>query len=154
VSSTAHLRAALAVLAVFLGSGLWLEALLGLRSPLLLDDPLRRELLRLGHAHGGLLALVNVALGWGQERLRTPEALAGPARAVALAGGVAVGLGFIGGGLWHGPTDPGPLVLLVPAGAFGLLAALTLTVLARPDEPWLPRPPEQAGPRGDSDPGR
>ena len=40
-------------------------------------------------------------------------------------------VGFVGGGLWHGPTDPGPLVLLVPAGAFMLLAAVAATALVR-----------------------
>jgi len=130
-----HLRASLVVLAVFLCTGLLLEALLGLRSSAWLDDTLRRELLRLGHAHGGLLALLNLGLAWALERLGTPAVWARRVRLGALVGALAVGLGFIGGGLWHGPTDPGPLVLVVPAGALLLLSSVLAVALLRASEP-------------------
>jgi hypothetical protein len=107
----------------------------GLRTRGLLDDELQREFLRLGHAHGGVLAAVNLALAWGLERLATPDAWARRIRVAALLGAASVGLGFVGGGLWHGPTDPGPLVLAVPAGAMSLLAALVTTALLRPNDP-------------------
>lgn len=126
-----HLRLALATTALFLAMGLWLEAMLGLRTAGLVDDELRREFLRLGHAHGALLGLVNVALAYALERLRTPVAWATRIRPAALVGALAVGLGFVGGGLWHGPTDPGPLVLAVPAGAMLLLSSLGAAVLLR-----------------------
>lgn len=135
-----HLRLGLATTALFLALGVGLEASLGLRAQGLVDDELRREFLRLGHAHGALLGLVNVALGLAMERLRTPAAWATRIRPAALVGALAVGLGFVGGGLWHGPTDPGPLVLAVPAGAMLLLSSLGAAVLLRgrpraPDEP-------------------
>ncbi len=120
----AHLRWSLGLLALFLASGLWLEAMFGLRATGWVDDPLRREFLRLGHAHGGLLALVNLALSFAMARLGTPDLWARRVRPAALAGALLVGLGFVGGGLWHAATDPGPLVLLVPAGAMTLLACL------------------------------
>ena len=60
MSAERHLRAAVALVALFLASGLWLEAMYGLRAEGWIDDPLRREFLRLGHAHGGLLAQVIV----------------------------------------------------------------------------------------------
>lgn len=129
-----HLRLGLATTALFLAMGLWLEASLGLRAQGLVDDELRREFLRLGHAHGALLGLVNVALAYALERLRTPAAWATRIRPAALVGALAVGLGFVGGGLWHGPTDPGPLVLAVPAGAMLLLSSLGATVLLRTGE--------------------
>lgn len=127
----AHLRASLWSLAGFLAMGMALEAMIGLRFGGLVDDGLRREFLRLGHAHGGLLALVNVGLGWALGRLATPCGWATRIRLAALCGALLVGLGFVGGGLWHGPTDPGPLVLLVPAGALMLLAALVATAMLR-----------------------
>lgn len=134
-----HLRLALAVTTLFLAMGLWLEAMLGLRAQGLHDDALRREFLRLGHAHGALLGLLNVGLGLAMERLRTPAAWATRIRPAALCGALAVGLGFVGGGLWHGPTDPGPLVLAVPAGAMLLVSSLGATVLLRPA--GAPQPP-------------
>jgi hypothetical protein len=136
VSPERHLRWSLALLAVFLASGLWLEAMLGLRLHGWADAPLRREFLRLGHAHGGLLALLNVALAWSLGQLGTPAAWAGKIRIAAWLGALLVGVGFIVGGLTHGPTDPGPPILIVPAGALMLLSALVATALLRPsDEP-------------------
>lgn len=113
-------------------AGLCLEAALGLRVAGLLDDPIAREFLRLGHAHGGVLGLLNLGVAWSLERLRTPDAWARPIRSTALCGAFTVGFGFVGGGLWHGPTDPGPLVLLVPAGALAVLGAVVATAWIRP----------------------
>ena len=127
-----HLRFSLALCAVFLAAGLWLEAMFGLRAGGWVDDPIRREFLRLGHAHGGVLALLNLGLSWSMHRLRTPERWARAARVAAWAGALAVGAGFMAGGLWHGATDPGPPVLVVPAGALSILAALVVVVLVRP----------------------
>jgi peptidoglycan/LPS O-acetylase OafA/YrhL len=134
VTAQAHLRAALWLAAAFLAMGLWLEAMIGLRAAGWVDDPLRREFLRLGHAHGGVLSLLNVALAWGMERLRTPDAWARRIRPAAIGGALLVGLGFIGGALWHGPTDPGPLVLVVPAGAMMLVASTAAVALLREKE--------------------
>lgn len=134
MSAETHLRRAIVVIAVFLAVGLWLEAMYGLRLRGWVDDPIRREFLRLGHAHGGLLGLVNVAIAWALERLATPAQWASRIRAAALGGALLVGLGFVGGGMWHGPTDPGPLVLAVPAGAFMTLASLVALALVRPGD--------------------
>jgi heme A synthase len=134
VRPDSHLRLSIAVVALFMASGLWLEAMYGLRAEGWLDDPLRREFLRLGHAHGGLLGVVNVALAWTLERLQTPPAWGGKIRVAALLGALLVGLGFMLGGLMHGPTDPGVAVLAVPAGAMLLLAALVATALLRSDD--------------------
>lgn len=132
-----HLRWSLALLALFLATGLWLEAMIGLRAAGWADVPLRREFLRLGHAHGGLLALVNVALAWALGHLGTPEVWAGKIRLAAWLGALLVGAGFIAGGLLHGPTDPGPPILAVPAGALLLLSSLVAAALVRPGD----RPP-------------
>lgn len=132
-----HLRLSLALLAIFVASGLWLEAMIGLRAAGWVDDPLRREFLRLGHAHGGVLALVNLAIAWSLAQLATPEAWAGKIRVAAWLGALLVGAGFMAGGLTHGPTDPGPPILVVPAGALLLLSAVVATALVRPTD----RPP-------------
>lgn len=137
VSPERHLRLSIALAAVFLAMGLWLEAMIGLRAAGWVDDPLRREFLRLGHAHGGLLALLNLGLGLALARLATPEAWARPIRVAALLGALLVGGGFVAGGLTHGPTDPGLPVLVVPAGALLLLASLVAAALVRSDD----RPP-------------
>ncbi|MEM6290409.1 MAG: hypothetical protein AAGA54_04060 [Myxococcota bacterium] len=126
-----HIRASLWTLAAFLAMGMWLEAMFGLRVAGIVDDPLRREFLRLGHAHGGLLALVNLALAWALLQLHTPALWATRVRLAAWLGSVLVGVGFVGGGLWHGPTDPGPVVLLVPAGAMMLVASIVATAMVR-----------------------
>ncbi|MEX1367969.1 MAG: hypothetical protein AB1Z98_32870 [Nannocystaceae bacterium] len=127
-----HLRLSLVVVALFLAAGLALEAMLGLRSASWYEDELRRELLRLGHAHGGLLGLLNLGLSWAMQRLATPRAWAIRIRVAGISGALAVGLGFVGGGLWHGPTDPGPLVLAVPAGALLMLSCLLAVIVLRP----------------------
>lgn len=131
MSHLRHVRMSIALLALFLASGLWLEAMFGLRAQGWVDDTLRREFLRLGHAHGGVLSLVNLAAAFAMERLRTPDGWARRARLALLCGAALVGVGFIGGGLWHGPTDPGPIVLIVPAGAMMCLAALAAIALLR-----------------------
>ncbi|MCH9684775.1 MAG: hypothetical protein K0V04_25290 [Deltaproteobacteria bacterium] len=124
-----HLRASLLLIAVFLAVGLGLEAIAGLRPPGWNDDALRRELLRLGHAHGALLGMLNLGVAWAMVRRGTPIAWASRVRIAALSGAAAVGGGFLGGGLWHGPTDPGPLVLAVPAGALLMLCSLVAVAL-------------------------
>ncbi|KIG16439.1 hypothetical protein DB30_04483 [Enhygromyxa salina] len=134
MSADRHLRASIALVALFLATGLWLEAMYGLRAEGWIDDPLRREFLRLGHAHGGLLEIVNIALAWALERLNTPAGWARKIRGAALLGAALVGLGFMLGGLLHGPTDPGPPVLAVPAGAMLLLSSLVATALVKPED--------------------
>ncbi len=137
VSPERHVRWSLAVTAIFLAVGLWLEAMIGLRAAGWVDDPLRREFLRLGHAHGGILGILNLALAWALGSLHTPAAWARSIRRAAWLGAVLVGVGFIGGGLWHGRSDPGLPILVVPAGALLLLGAVVATALVRPSD----RPP-------------
>jgi peptidoglycan/LPS O-acetylase OafA/YrhL len=122
-----HVRLSLALAAASLALGLGLEALLGVRGRAFMDDAIQRELLRLGHAHGGVLALLNLGLAWGLQRLRTPEPWARWIRLAAWSGALLVALGFVAGGVWHGPTDPGPAVLVVPAGALLVLSSLVVS---------------------------
>jgi len=128
--------------AIFVASGIWLEAMIGLRVSGWVDHPLQREFLRLGHAHGGILSILNIGLGWGLHRLQTPDGWARRIRLAGLFGAVLVGLGFFVAGLTHGPTDPGPTILIVPAGALLLVMSLAATALVRPGDIEIPSPPD------------
>src|SRR5690606_6250300 len=97
------------------------EAIYAFRVSGFIADPVRRAFLRLGHLHGALLLPANVAVAWSSERWAPPRSIGGPVRGAGCAGGILVGLGFLGGGVWHGPNDPGVLVLLVPAGGLMFL---------------------------------
>ncbi|TPV93578.1 MAG: hypothetical protein B7733_19765 [Myxococcales bacterium FL481] len=134
MSESSHLRASLAAMAVFLAMGLWLEAMFGLRAQGWIDVPFRREFLRLGHAHGAILGLANVALAFSLQRLGTPCRWARRARAAGLFGAGLVGLGFCAGGLWPAPAGPGNWVYAVPVGAISTLAALLIAVVTRTDD--------------------
>jgi hypothetical protein len=131
LSAKLHLRLALVLVALVLSSGLVLESLVGLRTRAWMDDALLRELVRLAHAHGGLLGLVNVALAFAMGWLKTPELWARRVRVAALLGAVLVVAGFFGGGVWHGVSDPGPMVLFVPAGALLVIASVVAVALLR-----------------------
>lgn len=122
-----HLRFGWTLLALAATSGLVLETLIGFRVAWIVDvdTEIRRAMFRLAHAHGALLGLIHVAfaLTLGAGRL---AGLGAPGRtsAALLVGGIAIPLGFAGGGVWIHGSDPGLLVLLVPLGAVAWIAAL------------------------------
>jgi hypothetical protein len=107
-------------LAAWLALGILIEGLIGFRIPALLDDPVRRDMFRLAHAHGTLLNLVLIVAAICARleliRLRPIDSL-GLRSAVIL-----LPLGFLLGGLWHFKDDPGLGIFLVPVGALLLLA--------------------------------
>lgn len=122
-----HLAWGWTMLLVFVLLGALLEALHGFKSGWYLDvgHETRRLMWRLGHAHGTLLSLVNVAFALTLPRLApwAPRSLA-TASAALRAASVLLPGGFVLGGVWIHGGDPGLGVLLVPLGA----AALALTV--------------------------
>jgi hypothetical protein len=124
-----HLRAGWGGLVVFLVLGAFLELLHATKSPFYLDagQEATRLLLRLAHAHGTLLSLVNVAYAL-TARAR-PEAASPAASASLLVALVLLPLGFLLGGAWAHGGDPGLGVVLVPAGA--LAATLGAGLVAR-----------------------
>jgi hypothetical protein len=115
-----HLRFGWSALAVFalLGVGLELAHAFKLGFYLDVGSEMRRLMLRLGHAHGTLLALVNIGFGCslpllgagGDARLRRSSAS-------LLVAAVLIPVGFLLGGAFASESDPGVLVALVPAGA-------------------------------------
>jgi hypothetical protein len=124
-----HLRAGWWGLAVFVVLGAVLEVLHAIKAPTYVDagQETTRLLLRLAHAHGTLLALVNVAFALTLRAWRTPPSgssgsLLSWASACLLGALVLLPGGFLLGGLWAHGGDPGLGVLLVPVGALGLFA--------------------------------
>lgn len=109
-------------LALWMSFGLLIESLMAYKSPSYLDDPLRRELFRLAHAHGSLFGVVLViAAMWARSTGVTPSALA----VLALRfGSVVMPVGFLFAGVWHPESDPGLAIWLVPSGAVPLIFGL------------------------------
>jgi hypothetical protein len=126
-----HARFGWVALAVFLSLGLVLEALHGFKVAWYLDVGAenRRLLLTLGHAHGTLLGLVNLALAATSGHLSSGS----PARVASWgirAATVLLPAGFLLGGLWLHGTDPGLGILLVPVGGLALLVGVSGAAVA------------------------
>lgn len=127
--ATRHHRFGWWVLFFFATLGLVLESLNGLRAPWYVDvtNETRRMMLRLAHAHGTLLAIVNIVFALA---LRSPlsEGLSKPATVSSclMAATILLPLGFFLGGLVIYDGDPGLGVVLVPLGAVLLLAGVAL----------------------------
>ena len=129
-----HLRAGWIALSVYLTLGIALEALHAFKVGFYLDvgNETRRLLFRLAHAHGTLLAIVNIVYGL------TVHAVPASGRPLAsgalLAALVLLPVGFLAGGIVIHGGDPGLPILLVPAGALALLVGALVTARAvRPE---------------------
>ncbi|AKU98930.1 hypothetical protein AKJ09_05594 [Labilithrix luteola] len=124
---TRHLRAGLWGLAIFVVLGLVLEGLHAIKAPFYLDagQETTRLLLRLSHAHGTLVSLVNVVYAL---VVRARPAAASPVGSACLSASlVLLPAGFLLGGLFAHGGDPGLGVLLVPPGALALAAGIAVT---------------------------
>ncbi len=124
-----HLRIGWWALLAYLFLGALLETLHGFKVPFYLDvgNESRRLMWTLAHAHGTLLALVNVV--YGLTVFWVPEAAKPLASACLLASLGLLPLGFFAGGLVIHGGDPGASVLIVPAAAVAL--AVGVGVVAR-----------------------
>lgn len=106
----------------WLALGLGLEALHGFKLGWYLDvgQEMRRLMLTLAHAHGTLLALVNIGAGLTARTVK--DFVPSPSASWTLvAAGVLLPVGFLLGGIVIHDGDPGLGVLLVPVGALALL---------------------------------
>jgi hypothetical protein len=122
--ATRHYRFGWWSLFLFATVGLVLESMNGLRVAWYVDvaNETRRTMFRLAHAHGTLLAIINIVfalcvdsrLGRG---LRRPAGVSVALRAAT----VLVPAGFFAGGLVFYDGDPGLGIALVPLGALLLL---------------------------------
>lgn len=128
-----HLRFGWWSLLVFLTLGLVLEGLHGFKAGFYLDvsNEVRRQMWTLAHAHGTLLALVNVAFGVTANLLQNwhPRRRAFASASLTAASILIPGGFFLGGAVIH-TNDPGLGILLVPLGALFLFIAVFLTARA------------------------
>ena len=128
-----HLRVGWLSLLVFLTLGLVLEALHGMKVQFYLNamNETRRLMWTLAHAHGTLLAIVQLGFAFTAQQVPTWPARA---RTIAsyslLATGVLMPGGFFLGGVWVYASDPGLGILLVPVGGVLLFVAVLLTALS------------------------
>lgn len=131
--SDRHLRFGWWSLLVFLALGLLLETLHGFKLGWYLDvgAELRRLMFTLAHAHGTLLALVNIAAGL-TLRVVPGFALKPAASHALIWGSILLPAGFFLGGLVIHDGDPGLGILLVPVGALALLYAVASFVRTLP----------------------
>lgn len=125
-----HLRFGWWTLLVFLTLGLVLEALHGLKAGFYLNvtNETRRLMWTLAHAHGTLLALVN--LGFASTVRLLPEWSARPrgfASVCLRAATLLIPAGFFLGGAVIYSGDPGLGIILLPVGGLLLLVAVFLT---------------------------
>jgi hypothetical protein len=128
-----HLRFGWIALLVFLVLGVFLEAMHGFKVGWYLDagEETRRLLLTLAHAHGVLLALVNLAFA---ATLATAPGLdARPIRIASpclVGAGILLPAGFLLGGLVTYGGDPGLGVFLIPPAALLLFAGVAAVAFA------------------------
>ena len=122
-----HLRFGWWSLLLFATLGLVLESLQGFKVRAYLDasNDTRRLMWTLAHAHGTLLAAVNILFGL-TLRSAAPAAMPGVRRISAglIAASLLLPGGFFLGGVAFYGGDPGLGVLLVPVGGALLLVAL------------------------------
>jgi hypothetical protein len=120
--STRHLRFGWSALAIYVCLGIGLEMMHGFKIGWYLDvgNEVRRLMFTLGHFHGTMLALVNIAAGL---TIRTVEGLRiRPSVSWALVGAaILLPGGFLLGGFVTYDGDPGTGVWLVPIGAVLML---------------------------------
>lgn len=122
--ATRHLRLGWWGLALFVVLGAGLELLHASKAPFYLDagHETTRLLLRLAHAHGTGLSIVNIVYGLtAQSRPKTATHFASACFTSAL---VLLPVGFFAGGIGAFRGDPGLGILLVPAGAVALVAGI------------------------------
>lgn len=122
-----HLRTGWWALLIYLSFGIALEMLHGFKIGFYLDvsNRTRRLMWTLAHAHGTLLALVNIAFAVTLPHLRSfTEKQQRFCSGLLLSALVLLPGGFFLGGLVIYSGDPGLGILLVPLGALFLLAAV------------------------------
>jgi hypothetical protein len=115
-----HLGWGWTLLLFFLSLGSLLELMHGFKIGWYLDadQQTRRHLMTLAHAHGALLAIVQIAFAATLQASRGETTRSdGLASACLLGAALLVPLGFLLGGLYPYAGDPGLGVFLVPPGA-------------------------------------
>lgn len=121
-----HLRAGWWALAGYTTLGLVLEAAHGLKLGWYLDlsNATRRLSFTLGHAHGTLLALVNIAFAVSLPHITLGERALKRASWALRAATILMPLGFFAGGFMFYGGDPGIGIALVPPAAIVLIIGI------------------------------
>ena len=121
-----HLRVGWWSIAIFAAMGLALETLHGFKVRTYLDvsNETRRLVWTLAHAHGTLVGAINVLFGLTLARAPHQDQGLRATSILLIAAGVLLPAGFFLGGVVFYSGDPGLGILLVPAGAIALIAAL------------------------------
>ncbi|MFP8882224.1 MAG: hypothetical protein VCE43_23495 [Myxococcota bacterium] len=128
-----HVRGGWWMLLVFLSLGLVLETLHGFKVGFYLDvaNETRRHQWTLAHAHGTLLALVNIAFGWTLGSLPAWQGMPQKVASRCLFGAsILMPGGFLLGGAVIYGGDPGLGIFLLPVGAAMLFVAVLLVARA------------------------
>lgn len=143
-----HLNFGWWALLVFLSLGIALEGLHGFKVGAYLNpsQSTRRLMWTLAHAHGALLAMVNLGFAfsaglystWDFRRRRL-------ASSCLMGASVLLPGGFFFGGLQFRGGDPGLAIFLVPVGAALLLTSVFLTALAAKRDRSSTSPAERVG---------
>ncbi len=134
--SDKHLRFGWRALALFLTLGVVLESLHGFKVGWYLDvsNDTRRLMFRLAHAHGTLLALVNIAAGLTLRAVNGFQLSRGASPALVW-GSILLPMGFLLGGIVTHEGDPGLGIVLVPVGALLLMYAVFSAAKSLPKKP-------------------
>ena len=119
-----HFRLGWWSLLVFVCLGIVLEGMLAFKAPWYVnvgDNETHRLMLRLGHAHGTLLSVLNIVFAGSLARLSLPAGARVLASRCLAAATLLVPGGFLLGVLATTGADPGPGIILLPAGAVLLM---------------------------------
>ncbi len=113
-------------LLAFLSLGFFLEALHGFKVGwyVSVSTEVRREMWTLAHAHGTLLALINIVFGVSVPRSKVNITSLQTASRLLVTAGILLPAGFFLGGVVIYSGDPGLGILLVPLGATALVVAV------------------------------
>ena len=129
-----HLAFGWRMLFLFLLLGFALETLHGLKIDWYLESSseTRRFLWTLAHAHGSLLAILNLAFAFTLQASGSfDEAKAKLVSPSLMAANILLPLGFFLGGIVVYQGDPGAGILLAPIGAVFLIIAVALIAFSR-----------------------
>ena len=127
--SRRHIRFGWWALLCFLTLGIVLEIMHGFKVGwyLNVDNSTRRLMWTLAHAHGTLLAIINIVFGMSLAIIAlTSERRLTLASNCLLAANFFLPAGFFVGGIFSLGGDPGLGIVLVPVGAFCLLVGVLL----------------------------
>lgn len=128
IAGTGNLRFGWIALLIFIAGGLLLESLHLFKAPFYFETEIRRELWTLAHAHGALLAILNIVFALVAARFETAVTV-WPGRLLIVAGLLVPG-GFFLGGIGNSESDPSLWIVLTPLGALAAMATLAITLPA------------------------